>query len=123
MPKASVPTGAEHRTNSEAYQNNHMNPFKMFSNKIQGGFQKSWIKLEGEIFDAEMNGVKVQVTGRKNLKSLELPDELMNLKNKNLLKKSIMKSINQALREAEMEAMKEIKKSGDDAIPGFSKLF
>ena len=100
-----------------------MNPFKMFSNKIQGGFQKSWIKLEGEIFDAEMNGVKVQVTGRKNLKSLELPDELMNLKNKNLLKKSIMKSINQALREAEMEAMKEIKKSGDDAIPGFSKLF
>lgn len=89
--------------------------------KMQKDLKVKEEELESKTYDASVNGgvVKVVVTGRNQLESVEIDESLLEQDNKEILQDMIMMAVNQALGkmvEDKEETMKEL--TGGIKMPG-----
>ena len=61
--------------------------------------------------------VKVTVNGKKQLISLEIDDDIVNLKDKEMMRDLVIAATNKALEEADVKSKEEIKKHTADILP------
>lgn len=66
--------------------------------------------------------VKATVNGAKQLVSLEIDDDIVNLKDKEMMRDLIIAATNKALEEADILSKEEIKKQTSDIIPNIPGL-
>ncbi len=66
--------------------------------------------------------VKATVNGAKQLVNLEIDDDIVNLKDKEMMRDLIIAATNKALGEADILAKEEIKKQTSDIIPNIPGL-
>lgn len=69
--------------------------------------------------DAEAGAglVKATVNGRKQLINLEIDNDIVSIKDKEMMRDLIIAATNKALEEAEIKSKEEIKKQTSDLIP------
>jgi DNA-binding YbaB/EbfC family protein len=77
-------------------------------------------ELEASVYDGENNGVRVILTGAHKVQSVEIPDDLMNQEDKEMLQDMIRLAFNQAVEKADADRQEKMGAiTGGASIPGF----
>lgn len=84
--------------------------------EVQKKMEESKKKLDGVNVDAEVDGIKVQVTANKRVKNIEIPLAL--LEDKEQLEDMLLVVLNRAMEKAEVVAEEEAQKVSQQVIPG-----
>lgn len=91
---------------------------------IQAKIAEAQSNLQKITVEGESGGgmVKVKVTGKKQLISVELDPSLMNAESKTIAQDLIVAAVNKANEEADVVAREEIKKSTEGLLPNIPGL-
>lgn len=89
--------------------------------KMQEEIEKTQEELKNYVYTAESGGgaVKVEMSGKKEIKSLKINDELLDPEEKEMLEDLIIIAVNDAIKHIEDKSNKELNKH----TKGFGGMF
>lgn len=99
----------------------NMNNMMKQVQKMQKQMEEKQAELENKVVEASAGGgaVVVKVTGKKELKSIEIKPEVIDPEDAEMLQDLIIAAVNEALRSAEEMASKEMSQiTGNMNMPG-----